>query len=243
MKKIFLFLAMAQLVIFMSCGGGENTTSEDGGDAASEETQETTTTSGSASGETMVLIETDLGNIKAKLYDSTPQHRDNFIKLAKEGFYDGTLFHRVMPGFMVQGGDPDSKGAQPGQRLGMGGPGYTIPAEIGAKHFRGALSAARQGDQVNPEKRSSGSQFYIVQNGPMTPQVFQQMTAANGIQYTQEEKDYYLNYGGYPALDGGYTVFGMVTEGLDVVDKIAAAQRDRADRPVQDIKMKVSVIE
>lgn len=242
MKKIFLFLAMAQLAIFMSCGGGENTTSENGGDATSEETQETATSSGSASGETMVLIETSLGNIKVKLYDSTPQHRDNFIKLANDGFYDGTLFHRVIPNFMVQGGDPNSKNAQPGQPLGMGGPGYTIPAEIGAKHFRGALSAARQPDQVNPQKASSGSQFYIVQNGPVPPQQLDFIAQQKNIQYTQEEKDYYINYGGYPGLDNDYTVFGMVTEGLEVVDKIAYAQKDGRDRPIEDISMKVSVI-
>lgn len=241
MKNLFTLLALASFIIFASCGGGENTATENAEGAASSRTS----TSASDS-ETMILIETDFGNIKAKLYDSTPQHRDNFIKLAKEGFFDGTLFHRVIDGFMIQGGDPDSKTAQPGQPLGMGGPGYTLPAEIGAKHYRGALSAARRGGAGNPEKRSSGSQFYIVQNGPVPQAQMAQMVqqlAAKGVQYSQAEIDYYTTYGGTPFLDGDYTVFGMVTEGLDVVDKIARVQKDQGDRPIEDIKMKVSVIE
>jgi len=190
----------------------------------------------------MVLIETSFGNIKVKLNDSTPKHKENFIKLAQEGFFDGTLFHRVIPGFMVQGGDPTSKTAQPGQALGTGGPGYTIEAEIGAKHFRGALSAARQGDQVNPERRSSGSQFYIVQNGPVPAAQLDQIAAQTGTQYTPEERDYYLKYGGTPQLDNQYTVFGQVVEGLEVVDKIANVQRDSRDRPLEDVKMKVKIL-
>ncbi len=230
MKKLVLFFTLAQLLVFVSCNsGGETATS-------------TEDTAASATGETMLLIETGMGNIKVKLYDSTPQHRDNFIKLAKEGFYDGTLFHRVIPGFMIQGGDPDSKTAQPGQALGRGGPGYTIPAEIGAKHFRGALSAARQPDQVNPQRASSGSQFYIVQNGPVPEEQFNQFAQYTGTQYTAEEKDYYLKYGGTPQLDSQYTVFGTVVEGMDVVDKIAMVQRDQADRPLEDIKMKVKIL-
>lgn len=239
MKNLCTLLAFASFLFLTSCGGDAAT----GGDA--ENTAEKAAPA-NAGTETMVLIETSLGNIKAKLYDTTPQHRDNFIKLAKEGFYDGTLFHRVMDGFMVQGGDPQSKTAQPGQRLGSGGPGYTIPAEIGAKHFRGALSAARQPDQVNPQKASSGSQFYIVQNGPVPPaqmEQFAQQAGMKGVQYSQAEKDYYTTYGGYPSLDGGYTVFGMVTEGLDVVDRIAKVPRDNSNRPLEDISMKVSVIE
>jgi len=114
--------------------------------------------------ECLVSMETTLGTMTIRLYDATPKHRDNFIKLAESGFYDGLLFHRVIEGFMVQGGDPDSKNAKPGARLGSGGPGYTIPAEITEEfaHVKGALSAARQGDNVNPKKKSSGSQFYIV---------------------------------------------------------------------------------
>ncbi len=233
MKKLVLIFSLAQLLVLVSCNsGGETATS----------TETTAASDASATSETMLLIETGMGNIKVKLYDSTPQHRDNFIKLAKEGFYDGTLFHRVIPGFMIQGGDPDSKTAQPGQALGRGGPGYTIPAEIGAKHFRGALSAARQPDQVNPQRASSGSQFYIVQNGPVPEEQFNQMAQQSGIQYTPEEKDYYLKYGGTPFLDGQYTVFGTVVEGMEVVDKIAMAQRDQADRPLEDIKMKVKIL-
>ncbi len=230
MKKLVLFFTLAQLLVFVSCNSGGETATSTGDTAAS------------ATGETMLLIETGMGNIKVKLYDSTPQHRDNFIKLAKEGFYDGTLFHRVIPGFMIQGGDPDSKTAQPGQALGRGGPGYTIPAEIGAKHFRGALSAARQPDQVNPQRASSGSQFYIVQNGPVPEEQFNQFAQYTGTQYTAEEKDYYLKYGGTPQLDSQYTVFGTVVEGMDVVDKIAMVQRDQADRPLEDIKMKVKIL-
>lgn len=249
MKNLFTLLALASFTFLMSCGGGENadTASTEGEQpaAASAEQSQTQSQTRSTEGETMVLIETSMGNIKAKLYDSTPEHRDNFIKLANEGFFDGTLFHRVIENFMIQGGDPDSKNAQPGQPLGMGGPGYTIPAEIGAKHYRGALSAARRGGPANPEKRSSGSQFYIVQNGPVPAAQMQgmaQMLQQKGVTYSQAELDYYTTYGGYPGLDGDYTVFGMVTEGLEVVDKIARAQKDQRDRPLEDISMKVSVI-
>ncbi len=231
MKKFLLFFSLAQLILLVGCSGGGQSNTADGSAPVA-----------SATGEAMVLIETTLGNIKVKLYDSTPEHKKNFLKLAKEGFLDSTLFHRVIPGFMIQGGDPDSKRAMPGQPLGMGGPGYTIPAEIGAKHFRGALSAARQGDEVNPEKRSSGSQFYIVQNGPVPQQQLDQIIQAKGLQYTPEERDYYLKVGGVAFLDGDYTVFGQVVEGLDVVDKIANAQRDPRDRPLQDISMKVKVL-
>ncbi len=162
------------------------------------------------------VIHTDLGDMKGILYNETPKHRDNFVKLAKSGFYDGTLFHRVIPGFMIQGGDPGSKGAQPGQQLGAGGPGYTVPAEFNAslKHKRGALAAARLGDAQNPQKASSGSQFYIVE-------------PVNGAH----------------SLDNQYTVFGEVTEGLDVITKIASVQKDKANRPLTDIKMTVRIVE
>lgn len=247
MKNVFTLLALASFTILLSCGKGkkdEGTEAKTGSEPEKQEASATQTQV--ADGKTMVLIETPFGNIKAKLYDSTPAHRDNFVKLAKEGFFDGTLFHRVIEGFMIQGGDPDSKNAQAGQALGMGGPGYTLPAEIGAKHYRGALSAARRGGAGNPEKRSSGSQFYIVQNGPVPPAQMQQMTTqlkSKGVTYTQAELDYYTNYGGTPFLDGDYTVFGMVTEGLEVVDKIAKVQKNESDRPLEDIKMKVSIIE
>ncbi|MEY3050703.1 MAG: hypothetical protein RLY31_488 [Bacteroidota bacterium] len=191
--------------------------------------------------ETFVRIQTDLGDIKIKLYDSTPLHKENFIKLVESGFFNGTLFHRVIPGFMIQGGDPDSKTAQPGQALGKGGPGYTIPAEIGAKHFRGALAAARQPDEVNPERQSSGCQFYIVQGGPVPAAQFDQFALNAGYHYTPEERDYYIQYGGTPQLDFQYTVFGQVVEGLEVVDAIAYQPRDQRDRPASDIKMSVKI--
>lgn len=187
----------------------------------------------------MLLIETDFGNMKVKLYDSTPGHRDNIKKLAKEGYYDGTLFHRVIPGFMIQGGDPDSKGASPTQRLGSGGPGYTTPAEIGAYHFKGTLAAART---QNPEKNSSGSQFYIVQGKPTTAQQLQSMAAQKGITYSPEDIARYEKHGGAPFLDNEYTVFGEVIEGMEVIDKIAGTQIGNADRPVKDVTMKVKVV-
>ncbi|MCB0559406.1 MAG: peptidylprolyl isomerase [Lewinellaceae bacterium] len=192
---------------------------------------------------TYALIETEFGNVKVELYNSTPKHKANFIKLANEGFYDDLLFHRVIPGFMIQGGDPDSKNAQQGQPLGQGGPGYTLDAEIGEVHVRGALAAARLADQANPERQSSGSQFYIVSGQKFDEAMLNQVVQQSGIQYTPEQRKAYLEQGGYPPLDGAYTVFGRVVDGMEVVDKIAAAQRDQMDRPLQDIRMKVSIID
>ena len=189
---------------------------------------------------TIVEIDTDFGKIKCLLFDSTPKHRDNFIKLAKEGFYDGTLFHRVIKGFMVQGGDPDSKNAAPGATLGSGNPGYMLDAEIGAPHFRGALAAART---PNPQKRSSGSQFYIVQGKPVTDDYLKNIEKQKGITYTPEQKEFYKTQGGTPFLDGDYTVFGKVLEGMDVIDKITEVQVDASDRPIEDIKMTIKVVE
>lgn len=195
--------------------------------------------------ETMVIISTDFGDMKIKLYDETPQHRDNFIKLAKEGFYDGLLFHRVIQQFMIQGGDPNSKNPQPGQMLGAGGPGYTIPAEFNPNfiHKKGALSAARQGDQVNPKKASSGSQFYIVQGKPASAQELQYLSSRTGVRYTEEQAKIYAEVGGTPFLDMQYTVFGEVVEGLDVIDKIAAVRTAPGDRPLEDVKFSVKVVE
>ena len=240
---------------------------------------------------TEVLIKTTLGDIKVKLYDETPQHRDNFIKLVKEGYYNGTLFHRVIKNFMVQGGDPDSKGAPAGKSLGTGGPGYTVPAEIVYPelfHKRGALAAARQGDEVNPQRNSSGSQFYIVwgevyaggklgqmekqMNAYKEQEIFNGLAAENkekimelrrnrdreglmqlqdelialtkakvkelgGFKFTPEQKQAYSTVGGTPHLDGQYTVFGEVVEGLDIVEKIQNTKTGAADRPVEDIKI------
>ena len=240
-----------------------------------------------------VKIQTMLGDIIVRLYDETPLHRDNFVKLAKEGYYDGTLFHRVIKDFMVQGGDPDSKGAPAGKMLGMGGPGYTIDAEIKDNlfHRRGALAAARLGDQVNPERKSSGSQFYIawgqVYNEAQLRQFSKQLRMQRvqdafnalaaehrseilqmrkernraGLQELQdrlaseaekcvghaglsdEQIRVYSTIGGVPHLDGQYTVFGEVEEGLDVVEMIQGTATGRGDRPVDDIEMRVVVIE
>jgi cyclophilin family peptidyl-prolyl cis-trans isomerase len=197
----------------------------------------------------IVEIETDYGIIKAELFNFTPKHRDNFIKLAEEGYYDGLLFHRIMQGFMVQGGDPDSKDATPEQFLGQGGPDYTIPAEIvsGAYHFKGALAAARQPDQVNPNRESSGSQFYIVHGTPHTPQQLQQYVDQKSqrglrVTYSQPQVDYYNAQGGAPVLDMEYTVFGQVIEGLHLIDKLATVPTGVGNRPVRDLKMKVRMV-
>lgn len=243
-----------------------------------------------------IKISTSFGDILIRLYDETPLHRDNIIKLAKEGFYDGTIFHRVIKEFMIQGGDPDSKGAPAGKQLGSGDVGYTIPAEFNQAlfHKRGALSAARLGDNVNPQRNSSGCQFYIVwgkkysesQIGQLEKQarmqaeqdVFNSLAAQrreqimdlrrkrdqNGLmalqdellaetsaivaekglgKLSEEQKRAYTTIGGTPFLDGQYTVFGEVEEGLDIVGSIQEAKTDGNDRPKTDIIMKVSVIE
>lgn len=251
--------------------------------------------------EKMVLISTEFGDIKIKLYNETPLHRDNFIKLAEKGFYNDLLFHRVIKDFMIQGGDPDSKNAAPGQMLGNGGPGYEIPAEFNPKFFhkKGALAAARESDQVNPEKKSSGSQFYLVQgkvyemeqlavmedrmNQTAKIDIFRNFIAkpenaeykkkldscqqaqnfeelnkmvqeieektkdeyakVDKFSYTDEQKKEYSTVGGTPHLDGAYTVFGEVIEGLDVIDKIAAVETGANDRPAKDVKMTIKVLE
>lgn len=243
-----------------------------------------------------VKISTSYGDIVVRLYDETPAHRDNFLKLAKEGFLNGTLFHRVIKEFMIQGGDPESKGAPKGRMLGSGDAGYTLPAEFNPAlyHKRGALSAARQGDQVNPEKRSSGCQFYIVwgktysqgQMGQLARQMEMQavqsvfnelamqrrdqimdmrrnrdreglsalqdelVAEANAIvtekglgKMSEEQKTVYTTVGGTPFLDGQYTVFGEVEEGLELVGKIQEVATDGNDRPLEDIAMTVSVVE
>ena len=178
------------------------------------------------------------------LYNETPRHRDNFIKLVKSGFYDGTLFHRVIAGFMIQGGDPDSKTAKKGQMLGNGGPGYTVPAEFNKKftHKRGALSAARMGDGSNPQKASSGSQFYIVQGKKYDRKNLESMGNRSGANYTDDQIKVYEMEGGTPQLDMNYTVFGEVISGFDVIDKIAAVAKGRADRPKEDVKMTMKIV-
>lgn len=192
----------------------------------------------------LVEIETVFGNMLVWLYDGTPLHRDNFLKLAGQGYFDSLLFHRVISGFMIQGGDPNSRDALPGQALGMGGPDYTIPAEFmdSLLHIKGALAAARTGDQVNPEKRSSGSQFYIVQGKAVTDRELDVIESRKGFRYSTEQRRLYIEKGGVPFLDRDYTVFGEVIEGLEVIDQIAGAQKDNRDRPLKDIKMVVRVI-
>ena len=248
--------------------------------------------------ETRLKIETTAGDIVVKLYNETPKHRDNFIKLAENGTYEGTLFHRVIKDFMIQAGDPESKKAAKGQMLGSGDVGYTVPAEfVYPKYFhkKGALSAARQGDNVNPEKASSGCQFYIVtgkvysdstllgmeqqmnqmrfnnlfntlaskhakdiykmrkagdQEGLMNlqdtliAQVEKQLAGQPEFRFTPEQVKAYTTVGGTPHLDGEYTVFGEVLEGMDVVDKIQRVKTDRNDRPEEDVKIiKVEVLD
>ncbi len=248
----------------------------------------------------IVQIETDYGIIKIKLYDDTPLHRDNFLKLVKDGYYDATLFHRVINEFMIQGGDPDSKNAPEGIQLGNGGPDYTIPAEFVSKYYhkKGALAAARQGDDMNPEKRSSGSQFYIVHGRVFSPDELnafatrqdqqikftyirdflqkpenliyknrvdslQSLRDNDGINkivdeialkekdalsklmkpmFSSEQIEIYSTIGGSPHLDGAYTVFGEVIEGFDVIDKIAALEVDKNNRPLKNVAMQVTVI-
>lgn len=186
-----------------------------------------------------VMIETSMGPIVVLLYDETPMHRDNFIKLAESGVYDELLFHRVIKGFMIQAGDPKSRDAKPGQMLGEGSLGYTIPAEIVPQYFhkRGALCAARQGDDVNPKRESSASQFYIVQGNVFDEGTIEKIAQAYKKKFTKEQIKTYATVGGAPHLDGDYTVFGEVLEGMEVVDEIASVACDRFNRPKEDVKI------
>ena len=193
-----------------------------------------------------VKIETTMGDITVKLYDETPQHRDNFLSLIEEDFYEGVLFHRVIDHFMIQAGDPMSRDAVPGEPLGSGGPGYTIPAEIvpGIYHQKGALAAARQGDQVNPERESSGSQFYIVQGRVFSEEGLSRMAEERDLDLNEEQREIYTTTGGTPHLDNAYTVFGQVVEGLEIVERIAAMETDDRDRPIEDVSIvRMEVIE
>ena len=178
--------------------------------------------------ETVVVIKTSMGTIKAKLYNDTPQHRDNFIKLVNEGWYNGSPFHRVIKQFMIQGGQNAD---------GRLDPGYTVPAEFKSNHFhkKGALAAARQPDQVNPKKASSGSQFYIVQGKVYDDKWLDMFENRSGKVLSAKQRQAYKTVGGTPHLDGDYTVFGEVTEGLDVVDKIAAVKTGAMDVPVEPV--------
>jgi len=191
-----------------------------------------------------VELVTSEGIIVLRLYDSTPLHRDNFLKLVKSHYYDSILFHRVIKNFMIQAGDPNSKHAEPGKPLGNGGPGYTIPAEFRPTlfHRKGVLAAARQGDNINPQKSSSASQFYIVQGRTFTERELDSVEVArlHGYKLPATHREVYKTIGGTPQLDQNYTVFGEVVSGLDVVDKIAATSTSKAqdrDRPLQDIRI------
>lgn len=192
--------------------------------------------------DTLIEITTDYGVMKLKLYKETPLHRANFIKLVSEGFYDSLLFHRVIKGFMIQGGDPGSKNAPPGKMLGSGDVGYKIPAELidTLYHKKGVLAAARDG---NPEKASSGCQFYIVQGKPMSEAEVKQAEQRMGFTMSEKQKADYMTVGGSPWLDRNYTVFGEVVEGLDVIDKIAAVKTLPGDRPETDVRMSIKLIQ
>ncbi|MCB0804271.1 MAG: peptidylprolyl isomerase [Bacteroidales bacterium] len=186
--------------------------------------------------QTKVLISTEYGDMTAILYNETPKHRDNFIKLVKEGWYENSPFHRVINNFMIQGGQNADGSLDPG---------YKVPAEFLPQlyHKKGALAAARQPDQVNPEKASSGSQFYIVQGQVFTSNDIARFSQRSGVAYTDEQIETYTTIGGYPPLDGSYTVFGEVIEGMDVIDKIAAVKTGPGDKPVQDVTMSIKIIE
>ena len=194
-----------------------------------------------------VKIETNYGIMVVALYNETPQHRDNFLKLVKEGYYDNVLFHRIIKDFMVQAGDPNSRDTAFTGMLGVGDIGYTVPAEIQFPelyHKRGALCAARQSDQVNPERASSGCQFYIVHGKTFTDQELDAMQQRVRImldnqdfKYTDDQRLYYKTFGGTPHLDGGYTVFGELVKGFEVLDKLNAVQTGANDRPVEPVRI------
>ena len=273
MKRISILLTLAVWSMMIACTGNQQKSK-----------------SMNQGNETLVRLETTEGNITVKLYDETPKHRDNFIKLAKEGVYDSTLFHRVIKNFMIQAGDPQSKTASDTATLGSGDVGYTLPAEINPRFFhkRGVLAAARLGDEVNPNRESSGCQFYIVtgrkfseaqminmenqMNEARLENIFNElarkhmkeiykMRKANdtegllelqdsleaqarakvakepALKYTKEQISAYTTIGGAPHLDGAYTIFGEVTEGMDIVDKIEKVKTNRGDRPEKDIRI------
>lgn len=186
--------------------------------------------------ETLVLIKTSMGDITAKLYNDTPKHRDNFIKLINEGWYEDSPFHRVISGFMIQGG---------GNKDGRQDPGYTVPAEFKDNHLhkKGALSAARMGDQVNPTKASSGCQFYIVQGTVLSNETLDSYEKRYNSTFSEEQRKVYTTIGGTPWLDGGYTVFGEVITGFDVIDKIAKVPTSDGDKPVTPVTMNIEIVD
>lgn len=291
MKKLFLILTLSIIMAGTACSKATADPQQTNTDTkmANTETPDT--------GSAKVRVKTTLGNFTVLLYGDTPKHRDNFLRLAKEHYYDSTLFHRVIKNFMVQAGDPDSKTARPGQHLGAGGPDYKIDAEIvfpAHFHKRGALAAARQGDMVNPMRQSSGSQFYIVTGDKLSDAQFDQYvqhldnsrrqrifnelaqaqrqeimamqqrgdTAAmeqlrqnlimettrraelNPVPVSEQMRQAYTTVGGAPHLDGDYTVFGEVIDGMDVIDRIENVATGAADRPVEDVRiLKMEVLD
>lgn len=272
MKRMAFFIITVMLASVISCGSSDQKKDE-----------------------SIVLIKTDFGEMKVKLYDDTPEHKQNFIKLAEEGFYNNLMFHRIINNFMIQGGDPNSREENPNILLGGGGPGYTIPAEILPHHIhkKGVLAAARTGGASNPEKRSSGSQFYIIMGEIFTQskldtlemkinankknalvkeqynlatnelKMFKENNDREGFDakidelrlkadsifeaggkviFTEKQREIYTTIGGYPSLDGEYTVFGEVIEGLEVIDKIAGVETGNRDRPKVDVRMQVELV-
>ena len=189
-------------------------------------------------------MDTKFGTMKIELFFDAEKHRANFVKLAKQGFYDSLMFHRVIKNFMAQGGDPNSRTAKSGQRLGSGGTSYKQDAEIGQHyyHIKGALAAARQPDEMNPDKQSSGSQFYIVHGSSVSPIQLDKNERQYDIVYTEEQRKLYYKYGGAPQLDMEYTVFGRVYEGLNVIDSICYQPTDGYARPKDDVRIKVRVV-
>lgn len=230
--KKFGILFISVAILLFSCSKKTATISNDKDNTQTEQKQE----------QTMVLISTNYGDMKLVLYNETPQHRDNFIQVVKNGSLDSTLFHRVIKEFMIQGGDPNSKTAKKGQMLGNGDLGYKVPAEITPNlfHVKGALAAARDN---NPQKASSACQFYIVQGKVYNDQELNMIQAQTNKTFSAEQRKAYTSVGGVPFLDGDYTVFGQVVEGMEVIDKIASVSTDRNDRPLEDIRMKVSIVE
>jgi peptidyl-prolyl cis-trans isomerase B (cyclophilin B) len=239
MKKLFFpLLLIGTLVV----GCGQLTTKSD--KTNDENNTEQVQVNASSDNEPVsFIITTKYGVMKGILYNETPIHRDNFIKLTGEGFYDGLLFHRVIQGFMIQGGDPDSKGAATSVVLGNGGPNYTLQAEIMPKfiHKKGALAAARTADNINPNRESSGSQFYIVQGSPITQEMLDKWTEQGQV-YTETQMAIYKKLGGSPHLDNQYTVFGEIVDGLNVIDSIATVKTDPYDRPLNNIDMKIEIV-
>lgn len=229
MRKILYFALISTALIIASCGGNKKASN----------------TPEPVSNE--VVMETTMGNIVLRLFDETPLHRDNFISLVKDHAYDSLLFHRVIENFMIQGGDPDSKNAEKGAFLGEGDRPYTVPAEFrlddGIYHKRGMLAAARESDDVNPEQASSAMQFYITwgriydEEGIAAQQERLDSRTGGKVQLTDAMKETYMTVGGCPHLDGQYTVFGEVLEGLDVVDAIQKVETDENDRPIEDVRI------